>query len=131
MEYIPKDFDINNISSNIEFEEPNAEISYSDVVNNETMISANINNPSESTVEAILPRTYYWGYAAKAETNKLEVHESEDGKVEVTIPANFSGKITAYYKPVASWNISNIITFAASLILIIYVIRMKRREQIS
>ena len=84
-----------------------------------TTLYAAISNPCENTVVVEAPLWGYRYYAAKAQSERLNVSMSENKKVAVEIPAGFEGQIKIYFHEPWYWRLAEL----SSLIALLWVIR--------
>ena len=96
---------------------------------NKLDIIFNVNNVTEET-KIELPFIYYAGYSANINGEELEVSESNQGFVQITIKQGQEGKVEVKYKGTLIYYISLIISVIGSIGFIIYIIivESKRRK---
>ncbi|WP_029323881.1 hypothetical protein [Butyrivibrio sp. AE3004] len=118
-EYLPHDFDANDISENVDCSELESSGGYFEITNQKgTTIEGDVFNPSDTDAEVVMPRAYYQGYVALIGDDKLIVRSSENGKVRVLVPSGVKGKVKLKYKPQLLWLLSSLISLIAVVILI-------------
>src|SRR5699024_8001365 len=88
---------------------------------NKLDIIFNVNNVTEET-KIELPFIYYAGYSANINGEELEVSESNQGFVQITIKQGQEGKVEVKYKGTLIYYISLIISVIGSIGFIIYII---------
>lgn len=102
---------------------PNS-IEYSNYSKNGLTVTADVVNHSNEEQCIDFPLQCYFGYKAYGEDGQLTVEKSDESRVRVIVPANYSGNIRVQYKPPFYWTISWII----SLIAVVMIgIKLKRK----
>lgn len=124
LEYLPQKTSLNLI------EKKGNSISH---INNETDISNfertkkglnfDVNITQPDILE--LPLTYYKGYNASLNNQKIEIRESKNGLIE--IPVTTSGKVDIAFTGTPIQKYSIYITLISSILICIYIIRTKRK----
>lgn len=123
VEYAPEKMNTDNLTLSSSPVLENEEGTVSDYVKNGTHVSLTVENiTKESSVE--IPCTYYKGYHASIGANELELIESENGKIQVIIPA-IEGKkeIKITYIQPKIFYISYLISILSSILFYVF---MKR-----
>lgn len=87
------------------------------------------NNISGKEQNVEVPMLYYRGYEAikEADGEKIALGSGENGKIRVTVPKDYSGKVKIYFKEALSWRISELISLMTAAGLLFYGIREYRK----
>lgn len=93
---------------------------------NGTTLYVEVNNPEKQNVIAEAPLWGYRHYTAKAGTEKLDVRMSENKKVAVEIPAEYTGQIKIYFKEPWFWRLAEI----SSLFALVWILSRKQLKKI-
>lgn len=117
-EYLPVATKTTELTTEIESEE---QVSIEQTVRNGLSFEVNIKNDSAEKKEILFPVLYYSGYRATDVSGyeKLEVVAGDNGRVALTVPANYVGTVLlGYYEPLL-WRITEIISVITLLVLIV------------
>ncbi|MDL2215286.1 hypothetical protein LJC00_03765, partial [Dysgonomonas sp. OttesenSCG-928-M03] len=81
---------------------------------------------TDKPTKAELPLIYYKGYKASLDGKEIELVQSSNGLVEISIPK--SGQVTTWYNGTLIQRISLIISLMTFIVLIIYIIKNKNKH---
>ena len=91
-------------------------------------ITFNINDITEET-KIELPFIYYVGYNANINGQKLEVSESNNGFVQITLKEGQKGKVKVKYEGTTVYYVSFVISIIGSIGFAIYIIIIEYRKR--
>lgn len=74
-----------------------------------------------------LPLIYYKGYRARSDNKHIDIHESDNGLVEILV--NGSGKVEVWYEGTTIQRISWYVSLISIFMLIIYIFTINYRRQ--
>ncbi len=122
-EYIPV-MHTGNPTEEIEKDEA---LQIQDVQRNYLTFDITVTNPTEQEQQIFLPVLYYSGYKAYDIQGKAELKtfQGDNGRVAVSVPADYKGTFhMAYYVP-WYWRVSEVISLVALLFILYYIFKGK------
>ena len=81
-------------------------------------LDAQVENPTGDTAAVLFPRWAYRGYAATGERGRLALTEAEDHRVQVEIPAGYSGRVRVSYHEPWFWRVAEFISLVCWILLL-------------
>lgn len=103
-------------------------ISLSEYEKNDLKVSVTVTNETDKEGYIEVPLLHYKGYKAWAgDGTQLSCTKGTNNIVRVSVPANYSGNIEISFSSPWYWRVSEAISYASWLALLIYVICKKRR----
>lgn len=89
-----------------------------------------VRNKGKESADIIIPLMYYYNYHAYLDDgSEAAVSMGEDKRVQITIPANYSGTVSVRYIEPVSWRLSEIITLLTVASLVVYAAVEGRRNE--
>ena len=123
-EYIPIITNTGNLTKEIEKDEA---LQIHEIEREYLTFDISVTNPTEQEQQILLPLLYYSGYKAYDSQNKaeLETSQGDNGRVAVSVPADYNGTFhMAYYEP-WYWRVSEIVSLVTLLFILYYTFKGK------
>ncbi len=123
-EYLPIVTNTGNLTKEIEKDEA---LQIHDIEHKYLTFDISVTNPTEQEQQILLPVLYYSGYKAYDSQGKaeLETFQGDNGRVAVSVPADYNGTFhMAYYEP-WYWRVSEIVSLVTLLFILYYTFKGK------
>ena len=87
-------------------------------------LSVSFKVATDEGCSVVMPLLNYPGYVVTSEPDsKIEISENDDGLIEVTIPANFKGRVSVAYCASLLWTCATVVSIASLIVVALVLVR--------